>query len=356
MDADWVDTMDESRREFMQLGALAAFGTLAIDPARAGNGQSALPNNPDSRLRLASFRPVGSALTRLGLVRPDGQIIDLGESAKKNGHKWNFDPTSMMALIHSGPTGLNQIRAFAKEAAGLTGPDVRQVTLLPPIPQINRNIYAVGWNYLEHFNEGTAARDDGQGKSYPENPVFFSKATHSLNGPVDPIPFDPNVSDRIDWEAELAVIIGKRGRNIPEADAMDYVFGYSVINDTTARDIQQKKHGGQWFKGKSLDGHGPMGPWIVPRDDVDVDNLHVLCRVNGVVKQDASTAQMYFKVPRIISELSLGLTLEPGDIIATGTPPGVGYARTPPEFLKPGDVMETEIAEIGMIRNVIQAV
>ena len=348
--------MDESRREFMQLGAMAAFGTLAIDSARASNGQNALPNTPDSKLRLASFRPAGSALARVGLVRSDGRIIDLMDAAKKTGHKWNFDPTSMIALIHSGAMGLDQIRAFAKDAAGLTGPEIGQVTLLPPIPQISRNIYAVGWNYLDHFNEGSAARQDGQGKTYPEFPVFFSKATHSLNGPFDPIPFDPAVSDRIDWEAELAVIIGKRGRNIPEAQAMDYVFGYSVINDTTARDVQQKKHGGQWFKGKSLDGHGPMGPWIVPRDELDADNLHLLCRVNGVIKQDASTAQMYFKIPRIISELSLGLTLEPGDIIATGTPPGVGYARTPPEFLKPGDVMETEIAEIGTIRNVIQAV
>ncbi|HEY0523721.1 MAG TPA: fumarylacetoacetate hydrolase family protein, partial [Stellaceae bacterium] len=130
----------------------------------------------------------------------------------------------------------------------------------------------------------------------------------------------------------------------------------AVINDTTARDVQQKKHGGQWFKGKSLDGHGPIGPWIVPAADLDYDNLHLVTRVNGVVKQDANTRQMYFKVPRIIAELSLGLTLEPGDIIATGTPPGVGGARTPPEFLKPGDVMETEIAEIGTLRNVVQRV
>lgn len=157
----------------------------------------------------------------------------------------------------------------------------------------------------------------------------------------------------IDWECELAVIIGKKGRNITEANALDHVFGYTVINDTTARDLQQKKHGGQWFKGKSLDGHGPMGPWIVPASDIDPGNVHLLLRVNGVVKQDATTKQMYFKVPRIIAELSQGLTLEPGDIIATGTPPGIGYARKPPEFLKPGDVMESEIVEIGMIRNVI---
>ena len=183
--------------------------------------------------------------------------------------------------------------------------------------------------------------------------MFFTKAVNTLNGPFDAIPYDPKVSTLIDWEAELAVIIGKRGRNISEADAMSHVFGYTVINDTTARDVQSKKHGGQWFKGKSLDGHGPMGPWIIPAGELEPDNLRLFTRVNGVVKQDASTKQMYFKVPRIIAELSLGLTLEPGDIIATGTPPGVGNARKPPEYLKPGDVMETEIAEIGIIRNTI---
>ena len=134
------------------------------------------------------------------------------------------------------------------------------------------------------------------------------------------------------------------------------MFGYSVINDTTARDLEIKLHGGQWFKGKSLDGYGPIGPWIVPAADLDPTGLGLITRVNGVVKQDASTAQMYFKVARIVSELSLGLTLVPGDIIATGTPPGIGNARKPPEYLKPGDVMESEIVGLGTLRNVIQAV
>ena len=132
------------------------------------------------------------------------------------------------------------------------------------------------------------------------------------------------------------------------------MFGYTVINDTTARDVQHD-HGGQWFKGKSLDGHGPMGPWIVPAADLDFDNLDLETRVNGVVKQSVNTRLMYFKVPRILAELSRGMTLEPGDIIATGTPSGIGVARTPPEFLKPGDVMETTIAQIGTLRNVIGA-
>ena len=132
---------------------------------------------------------------------------------------------------------------------------------------------------------------------------------------------------------------------------MEYVFGYATYNDTTARDIQQKRHSGQWFKGKSLDGHGPMGPWVVTAGGVDLNDTRIICRVNGVEKQSASYQQMYFKLPTIISELSRGLTLLPGDIIATGTPSGVGYSRNPPEFLKPGDVMESEVTGIGIIRN-----
>ena len=222
---------------------------------------------------------------------------------------------------------------------------------------------------LEAFlKQATALVKEGEGlrnasttpKELPDHPVFFTKGTHTINAPFGTIPYDPNVSTQIDWEGELAIIIGKRGKNIPEDRALDHVLGYAVINDTTARDIQQKKHGGQWFKGKSLDGHGPLGPWIVVTAGVgsgalDFNNLPLFTRVNGVVKQEANTKEMFFKVPRIVSELSVGLTLEPGDIIATGTPPGVGFARKPPEFLKPGDVMETEIVGIGKIRNTIVA-
>jgi 2-keto-4-pentenoate hydratase/2-oxohepta-3-ene-1,7-dioic acid hydratase in catechol pathway len=257
-----------------------------------------------------------------------------------------------VSLIGAGPAALDAVRRIADGA--VDGPMVDSVHLFAPIPRPTRNVYAVGWNYLEHYAEGQAVRD--QKTEYPEHPVFFTKGVHTVNGPYDPIPYDASISTQIDWECELAVIIGTKGRNITEADAMKHVFGYTVINDTTARDVQSKRHGGQWFKGKSLDGHGPIGPWIVPAAGVDPDSLHLITRVNGVVKQDASTKQMYFKVPRIIAELSLGLTLEPGDIIATGTPPGVGFARKPAEYMRPGDVMETEIAEIGILRNVIQQV
>jgi 2-keto-4-pentenoate hydratase/2-oxohepta-3-ene-1,7-dioic acid hydratase in catechol pathway len=174
-----------------------------------------------------------------------------------------------------------------------------------------------------------------------------------MNGPFDKIPYDGGLSTMIDWEAELALVIGKKGKNISEENAMEYVFGYSAYNDTTARDVQQKRQSGQWFKGKSFDGHGPMGPWVVTAGGVDLKDVRVICRVNGVEKQNASYSQMYFKISAIIAELSRGLTLLPGDIIATGTPSGVGYSRNPPEFLKPGDVMESEVTGIGIIRNTI---
>lgn len=339
-----------TRRDFLSLTAAAtAVGTLAGPvSARAeesGPGRPIRPTGGDA-LRLVTFLPTAGATPRVGVVRTDGRVVDL-TGVRVQG----FDPASMISLIEAGPPALEAVRRAA--AAG-DGPQVETVRLLAPIPSPTRNIYAVGWNYLDHFAEGQAARETKT--EYPAHPVFFTKGVNTVNGPYDPIPYDAAVSTTIDWEAELAVIIGKAGRNIPEAGALDHVFGYTVINDTTARDMQQKLHGGQWFKGKSLDGHGPIGPWIVPAADIDPDDLHLTTRVNGVVKQDASTKQMYFKVGRIIAELSRGLTLVPGDIIATGTPPGVGNARKPPEYLKPGDVMETEISQIGTLRNSIQAV
>ena len=192
------------------------------------------------------------------------------------------------------------------------------------------------------------------GDDLPKHPVFFSKAATAVIGPFDPIPLDARVTTKLDWEVELAVVIGRRGKNIAEADAMDHVFGYTVVNDVSARDLQ-RRHGGQWLKGKSLDGTCPMGPCLVTRDELDGGNLRVTARVNGVTKQDSRTTHMYFSLPRLIAELSLGMTLEPGDVLSTGTPQGVGFARTPPEFLAPGDVLETEVEGIGCLRNPVVA-
>jgi 2-keto-4-pentenoate hydratase/2-oxohepta-3-ene-1,7-dioic acid hydratase in catechol pathway len=348
--------MRTDRRDFMKIGAAAAASGLL--PARAEGAPMTkkaeeMPAAPGAApLRLVSFSPKGGAI-RVGALTKSNRIVDLGAAAAKQKAKLAFDPGEMLSLIASGETGLAEARALVARAEG-GGVPLDEVTLAAPIPVPARNVYAVGWNYVEHFEEGKSLRDPNQ--TLPEHPVFFTKGSHTVNGPNAPIPYDPAVSTLIDWEGELAVILGKRGKNIPEERAMEHVFGFCVINDTTARDIQQKKHGGQWFKGKSLDGHGPLGPWIVTRAGFAHEDLHLVTRVNGVVKQDASTSQMYFKVPRIISELSLGLTIEPGDIIATGTPPGIGHARKPPEYLKPGDVMETEIVGIGTLRNVITAV
>jgi 2-keto-4-pentenoate hydratase/2-oxohepta-3-ene-1,7-dioic acid hydratase in catechol pathway len=227
--------------------------------------------------------------------------------------------------------------------------DLAAVRILAPIPRPRKNVFCVGWNYLEHFAEGAKARPHVV--DLPSHPTFFTKAPTTVTGPYDRIPLHAGVTEKVDWEVELGVVIGKRGINIKEADAMKHVFGYTVINDVSAREIQ-RRHGQQWFKGKSLDGHCPMGPWIVTADKVkDWWDLRVATRVNGVIKQDSNTRHMYFKLPRIISELSAGLTLEPGDIISTGTPAGVGHARTPPEFLKKGDLLETEIVGIGLLKN-----
>ena len=343
--------MHNERRKFLKLGTVAAVGSLLDVSARAAGESVAVPAGPGGdALRLATYRPLAGGEPRVGVVTAKGRVVDLAKAAKAAGIRLGFDPANMLSLIAAGPDALALAR---KCAAADPGEALDSVRLMAPIPLPARNVYAVGWNYLEHFEESLSAQ--ASKAALPKHPVFFTKGTHTINGPFDPIPFDPSVSVKIDWEGELAVIIGKRGRNIAEADALSHVFGYAVINDATARDIQAD-HGGQWFKGKSLDGHGPIGPWIVAASDIDYNDLELTTRVNGVVKQQSNTRLMYFKVPRIIAELSRGLTLEPGDIIASGTPAGTGGSRTPPEFLKPGDILETEINRIGVIRNQIKQV
>ena len=308
-------------------------------------------------LRLATcIFPHGEVPT-VGIVLDDGSVVDIALEAARQGREMGFAADSMLSLIAGGADGLKAIEALMVQAQRdkRDFANLNQVTLLAPIPEPQRNIYCVGWNYLDHFEEGKSMRADQAVSKMPEHPVFFTKGTHTMNGPFGAIPHDAGNANSTDWEAELAVVIGKRGRNIDERQAMEYVFGYAAYNDTSVREIQQKRHGGQWFKGKSLDGHGPMGPWLVTAEGVDLNQVRIACRVNGVEKQNAAYNQMYFKIPRILAELSRGMTLEPGDIIATGTPSGVGFGRTPPEFLQPGDVMETEITGIGVMRNIIEA-
>lgn len=229
--------------------------------------------------------------------------------------------------------------------------------LLAPIPRPRKNVICLGRNYAEHAAESRRAFGEKppDTPSKPAYPAIFTKAPTTVIGPYDPIPYDPRITEKLDWEGELAIVIGRAGKNIRREEAKEYIFGYTVLNDVSARDIQQR-HGGQFFKGKSLDGSCPIGPWIVTSDEIpDPDNLELWTRVNGIVKQHDTTASMMFSVAEIIEVVSLGMTLEPGDIIATGTPAGVGHAREPAEYLRPGDIVECEIAGIGAIRNTVLA-
>jgi 2-keto-4-pentenoate hydratase/2-oxohepta-3-ene-1,7-dioic acid hydratase in catechol pathway len=263
-------------------------------------------------------------------------------------------PIDMLRVIEQFDSIGDGIRDAAARAHG--GVDPSSVKLLAPIPVPRRNIFCVGWNYSEHFQEGAnmrAAQGAPGQQEIPEYPALFSKNPATVTGPDANVHFPAPHSDQLDWEVELAVIVGRAGRDISEADAMQHVFGYTCANDVSVRDVQ-RRHGGQWFKGKNFDTHLPMGPWIVTADELDPSALRVQTRVNGVTKQDSNTRFMVFKLPRLISEFSAGCQLQPGDIMITGTPEGVGFARKPPEYLKIDDAVEVEIEGIGVLRNRVQ--
>ncbi|MCX2750008.1 fumarylacetoacetate hydrolase family protein [Arthrobacter sp. MI7-26] len=241
----------------------------------------------------------------------------------------------------------------AAQLAALSGPaiDVAEVELLAPIPLPRRNIFCVGRNYVEHAKEFANSGYDAtaSASAQPDYPVVFTKAPSTVIGTGADIDPHTGVTSELDYEAELGVILGKGGRGINKADALKHVWGYTIINDVTARDLQ--KNHKQWFLGKSLDTHAPMGPWAVTRDEVGDGPLDLLCTVNGETRQKATTADLIFDVPTIIETISAGITLQPGDIIATGTPVGVGIGFTPPRFLTTGDVVEISISKLGTLRN-----
>lgn len=275
----------------------------------------------------------------------DGRVIDLhGLSVANGGERL---PRTLLELIAM-EDGLRQARALvdAAQPAGKFVHPLSAVRVLAPLDPPRENVLAIGRNYQEHAAE--QARTQG---IEPEKPTVFTKAQTSITGPYDDIGVDQHITSRVDWEAELGVVIGRGGVNIRKDDALDHVVAYTVINDVSARDIQYG-WGGQFFKGKSFDGFCPSGPYIVTADEVpDPQDLHIMLRLNGTTKQDASTRDMIFSVAELIAHLSIGMTLQPGNLIATGTPAGVGNARKPQEWLRPGDVMETEIEGIGLMRN-----
>jgi 2-keto-4-pentenoate hydratase/2-oxohepta-3-ene-1,7-dioic acid hydratase in catechol pathway len=265
---------------------------------------------------------------------------------------WPADRDNVLSLIEAGPEVWAELRQLLVDPPAAARVALDPARLAAPIPRPRKNVICLGWNYADHAKESAAA--SSRNYKLPEHPVVFTKAVTSLTGPYADIPFDPQVSSDIDWEVELGVIIGIPGRNVATADALRHVFGYTVLNDVSARDIQSRHK--QFFLGKSLDASSPMGPAIVTTDEVpDPQRLALRCWVNGALKQESNTSRQIFDVAATIAILSRGMTLEPGDIIATGTPSGVGFARQPPEFLRPGDLLESEVEGIGRLKNRVVA-
>lgn len=230
----------------------------------------------------------------------------------------------------------------------------QDVRILAPIQRFRRDILCTGWNYWDHFEEGKGRRD-GQEVELPAAPTFFTKGPDTVIAADDPIAFDARISSKWDYEVELGLVIGKAGRSIHRDDAMGHVFGYFLVNDISQRDLQ-RRHGAQWLKGKSIDGTMPMGPCLVTPDELDVPEIILECIVNGETLQSARVRQMAFPIAELIAELSFGMTLHPGDVIITGTPAGVGNARTPQIFLKAGDEVVCRGTGLGELRNTLTEV
>ena len=295
-------------------------------------------------MRFATFRHRGRE--RIGILDPDGAtLIDLSVAAPAL-------PTDMNSFIAGGAKAL----ARATKALSTRKKDARlplgRVKILAPLPRPRRNILCVGKNYRAHAREFDKSGFDATAgaDAIPDVPIIFTKAPSCVIGPGETIPGHLDPTESVDYEVELAVIIGEGGRRIAKKDAFRHVWGYTIVNDVTARHLQSRHK--QWFLGKSIDGFCPMGPCIVTADEIgDVRRLRVETRVNGELRQDALVKDLIFDIPTLIKTLSAGMTLQPGDIIATGTPAGVGIGFSPPRFLKKGDVVTLAIDRIGTLEN-----
>ena len=290
-------------------------------------------------MRFVSF--IHNGKMQLGcLAQEEGRIINLTDAGLAD---------TLISLIELGDQGFK--KAAELENTSKTVP-ISDVEVLAPIPFPKRNIICVGKNYYEHSKEFEKSGFDSTsgGQTIPDAPVIFTKATTSVIGPHKPIPASSDPTNSTDYEGELAVVIGKTGHKIAPSDVLDYICGYTIINDVTARNLQQLHK--QWFLGKSLDGFCPMGPTFVSADEIeDPTQLSVSTWVNDELRQQASVKDLIFDIPTIVSTVSSLLTVVPGDVIATGTPAGVGIGFNPPKFLNPGDVVAIEISPIGKLTN-----
>jgi 2-keto-4-pentenoate hydratase/2-oxohepta-3-ene-1,7-dioic acid hydratase in catechol pathway len=287
---------------------------------------------------------------RLGLLH-DGLVVDVAGLGQARGVAL---PDSMLELIDRAATDLPLLQDLirAERLPAGTAVPFENVQLLAPIPRPRKNIFGIGLNYSEHISESARTLDTS--KELPKQPVVFSKPPTAVVGPGGAVQHNASMTKQLDWEVELAVIIGRTATRIAVEGALQHVFGYSVIVDISARD---NRRAGQWIFSKGQDTYAPLGPVIVTADEIpDPHDLRLWLKVNGVTKQDSNTGYMIFKIPFLISDLSSGMTLEPGDIIATGTPDGVGAGRTPQEWLWPGDVIEACVEGIGVLRNPVVAI
>lgn len=250
-------------------------------------------------------------------------------------------PQTLRQLLALGEVGLEAVREAVRAPGAVVFPS-ETLRFLPPVPDPQK-IICIGLNYRDHAAES--------GAPIPREPILFSKYTTALIGHEEPIVL-PSVSNEVDYEAELVVVMGRRARKVSPQEGLAAVAGYTIGNDVSARDWQLKKDGKQWMVGKTFDTFAPCGPWLVTAEEVgDPHRLGIRLRLNGQVMQSSNTDQMIFRVGELVSYLSQVFTLEPGDLIYTGTPPGVGFARKPPVFLKPGDIVEVEIDSLGLLRN-----